>query len=63
MNAGLPLDAWILLVVAVGAGLGLQLAAWWAHRKDPGGRGPARRPSVGDGSGDRSEGREGGSLR
>lgn len=34
MIAGLPWDAWALLLVAVGAGLAVQLTAWWAHRHD-----------------------------
>lgn len=32
MIAGLPLASWVLLVAAVGLGLGLELAYLWAHR-------------------------------
>jgi hypothetical protein len=30
----MPLDAWILLIVAVGLGLGLEVAFYLARRKD-----------------------------
>ena len=34
MIAGLPLDAWLLLIVAVGLGLGLELLFYQARRRD-----------------------------
>jgi len=38
MILGLPLDAWILLVLAVGLGLGLEVAFLLARRRDREGR-------------------------
>ena len=34
MILGLPIDAWLLLVLAVGLGLGLEIAFLLAHRRD-----------------------------
>jgi len=34
MILGLPIDAWILLVLAVGLGLGLEIVFLRAHRRD-----------------------------
>lgn len=45
MIAGLPLASWALLLVAVGLGLGLELAYLRAHRR---GGGPGRAPDGGE---------------
>ena len=36
MFLGLPADAWILLIVAIGFGLGLEIAFYRARRRDRG---------------------------